>query len=136
MYPSPMDGTEQIVWSVSHTEPAFQNTVMPHQKFGVEGEFACCKHVPISNGLHLVDTILVHQPVKGIVQVGQHEEDLNCRHGGCHGAEAHDVTEQDDHVLVGVPNHLVPILKASICMSSRVCFLIDDMVALQGCSPW
>ena len=122
--------------SVSHTEPAFQNTVMPHQKFGAEEEFACCKHVPISDGLHLVDAVLVHQPVKGIVQVGQHEEDLDCRHGGRHGAEAHDVAEQDDHMLVGVPDHLVPILHASTCMSYTFSFLLGDMLTQQGCSPW
>ncbi len=41
------------------------------------GGFACSEHVTISNGLHFVDAELVHQAVKGVVQVGQHEEDLH-----------------------------------------------------------
>ena len=73
-------------------------------------EITCSEHVAVSNGLHFVDAKLVHKAVKGVVQVGKHEEDLHCRHGCCHGAEAHDVTEEDDHMLMGVPNDLMPIL--------------------------
>lgn len=76
------------------------------------GGFACSEHVTISNGLHFVDAEFVHQAVKGVVQIGQHEEDLHCRHGGGHGAETHNVTEQDDHMLVRVPNDLMAVLQA------------------------
>jgi len=42
------------------------------------GGFAYSKHVTISNGLNLVDAKLVYQAVKGVLQIGQHEEDLYC----------------------------------------------------------
>ena len=73
-------------------------------------EIACSKHVAVSDGLNLVDAELVHKAVKGIVQVGKHEEDLHCGHGSSHSAEAHNVTEEDDHVLVRVSYDLVTIL--------------------------
>ena len=69
-------------------------------------------HVAVANGLHLVHSVLVHQAVKGIVQVGEHEEDLHRRHGGGHGAETHDVTEHDDHVVVCISNDMLPLLQA------------------------
>lgn len=71
---------------------------------------ACSKHVAISNRLHFVDAELVDETVKGVVEVGEHQEDLNSRHGGGQSAEAHNVAKENDHMLVGVPNDLVTIL--------------------------
>ena len=79
-----------------HTHTAPDRHRLQQERQGI----ACSQHVAISNGFHLVDAKLVYQAVKGVVQVGQHEEDLHRRHGGGHCTEAHDVAEEDDDVLV------------------------------------
>jgi len=78
-------------------------------------------HVAVANGLHLVHSVLVHQAVKGIVQVGEHEEDLHCGHGGRHGAETHDVTEHDDHMVVCISDHMLPLLRDQMLNESVSC---------------